>query len=81
MLLDLTHIFFNLIVDDKDVEFPKTIIRGPALERALLAQTVTRENIRDRAKNVLRLVQRTLKSGIPPDAPEKSEPITIMDSR
>ncbi|KAF8165588.1 glycoside hydrolase family 3 protein [Crassisporium funariophilum] len=56
-----------------DLEMPgPSVMRGKALERALVAQKVTVRDIDERAGKILALLKRAKASGIPFDGPEES---------
>ncbi|WWC66053.1 uncharacterized protein I303_108675 [Kwoniella dejecticola CBS 10117] len=63
-----------------DLEMPgPSIIRGPALLRMVTCGKVKEEDINDRVRNVLRLVNRLIPSGIPRDAEENQNPNPAVD--
>ncbi|EJU02674.1 glycoside hydrolase family 3 protein [Dacryopinax primogenitus] len=56
-----------------DVEFPGPgVMRGPPLNRSLQAGKLTSEDVDARVRNVLKLHNYAVRSGIPFDAPEES---------
>ncbi|KAF8325854.1 glycoside hydrolase superfamily [Cantharellus anzutake] len=56
-----------------DLEMPgPTVVRGAALNAAFRSRKVSEQNIDDRVRNVLNLINNVQPSGVPEDAPEKS---------
>ncbi|KAM5522692.1 glycosyl hydrolase family 3 N terminal domain-containing protein [Fusarium oxysporum f. sp. phaseoli] len=55
-----------------DLEMPgPTLWRGPALSHAIMANKVTEEQLDNRVRNVLNLINYSRASGVPENAPEK----------
>ncbi|KAF8897793.1 glycoside hydrolase family 3 protein [Infundibulicybe gibba] len=56
-----------------DLEMPgPTVMRGKALERALVSEKLFLSDINDRVRKVLGLIKKAVASGVPFNAPEKS---------
>ncbi|KAK2125352.1 hypothetical protein NOF04DRAFT_1373002 [Fusarium oxysporum II5] len=55
-----------------DLEMPgPTLWRGPALSHAIMANKVTEEQLDNRVRNILNLINYSRASGVPENAPEK----------